>query len=223
MNVKLVSITQSLIADKPLSPEELIVYCARVSNPENQLNTDTAEKLIRFLLKKKHWSPFEMVDMTVEVKTSRAIAAQLLRHKSMNFQEWSQRYSEVSEFEPISIRKAGSTNRQSSLEEFDPALYGGSIDNLASEMIKDHLNFSETFYKDLIKAGVAKECARMILPLATSTTLYVKGSIRSWIHYLQIRCDEATQLEHREIALAIWDIFSKQFPTISNAAFNETF
>lgn len=218
MNVKLVSITQSLIAEKQLTPEELIVYIARVSNPDNQLNTETSERLIKYLIKHHHWSPFEMVDMTVEIVTSRAIAAQILRHRSFSFQELSQRYAEVTEMEPVSIRKAGATNRQSSLEEFDPMLeYETYAGDYASNAINEHLERSKDLYKALLDAGVAKEVARMILPLTTQTKIYIKGSIRSWIHYLQIRCDEHTQLEHREIALTIRDVFAGQFPTISKA------
>jgi thymidylate synthase (FAD) len=216
MEVKLISITQSLIEEKKLSPEELIVYVARVSNPSNQLNTDTSEKLLKYMVKHKHWSPFEMCDMTVEIKTSRAIAAQILRHRSFSFQEFSQRYSEIAEFEPIETRKAGVTNRQSSSEPFDPTILA---DTKASELIANHVMASEMLYQKLLVAGVAKECARFVLPLSTQTTLYMKGSIRSWIHYLQIRCDENTQKEHQEIAKAILQIFRQNFPTIAKAVF----
>ena len=213
MKVKLVSLTKSAIEEKELTAEELIVYTARVSNPSNQLNTATADKLISYMVRNRHWSPFEMVDMCVEITTSRAIAQQILRHRSFSFQEFSQRYSEATEFEPIQLRKAGATNRQSSLEVFDP--FEGSIK--ASQLIEQHVQVSNDLYNALLGAGVAKECARFVLPLNTQTRLYMKGSIRSWIHYLQVRTDEHTQLEHREVAEAIRPIFTENFPTISKA------
>jgi thymidylate synthase (FAD) len=157
-----------------------------------------------------------MVDMTVEIETSRAIAQQILRHRSFVLQEFSQRYSEATSFEPIETRKSGSTNRQSSLVPFDPMLaYGVN----ASDVIAEHIVNSEALYKYLLEAGVAKECARFVLPLCTQTRLYMKGSIRSWIHYLQIRCDEHTQLEHRQVAGEIASIFEHYFPNISKALY----
>lgn len=222
MKVKLVSITKSLIEEKELTAEELIVYTARVSNPSNQLNSETSDKLINYMIKNKHWSPFEMVDMTVEITTSRGIAQQILRHRSFSFQEFSQRYAEATAFEDVQLRKSGANNRQSSLEVFDPEIEGGEFDvNLAaSDLIALHIARSEDLYKDLLKAGVAKECARFVLPLTTETKIYMKGSIRSWIHYLQIRTDGHTQLEHREIALSISEIFNQNFPNISEALRN---
>lgn len=222
MNVNLVSITKSLLEEKELTVEELIVYIARVSNPSNQLNSDTSDRLINYMIKNKHWSPFEMVDMTVEIQTSRGIAQQILRHRSFSFQEFSQRYAEVTEMEDIQLRKSGATNRQSSLEPFDPMLIrhennGTNTELDASEAINDHITSAQNLYRTLIEAGVAKECARFVLPLTTSTTIYMKGSIRSWIHYLQIRTDEHTQLEHREIAQAIKAIFRTNFPNIDKA------
>ena len=176
------------------------------------------------MVKNKHWSPFEMVDMTVEIVTSRGIAQQILRHRSFSFQEFSQRYAEVTDFEEVQIRKAGSTNRQSSTDEFDPELdlytyFAGMTDMtpLASEAIKAYISQGEDLYKALLESGVAKECARFVLPLTTQTKIYMKGSVRSWIHYLQIRCDGHTQLEHQQIALAILEIFKTNFPNISKA------
>lgn len=215
MNVKLVSLTNSLIKEKELSAEELIVYTARVSNPSNQLNSETSDKLITYMVKNKHWSPFEMVDMTVEIVTSRGIAQQILRHRSFSFQEFSQRYAQVTEFEPVQLRKSGSTNRQSSLEVFNPNINENNIS--ASRLIENHLKESEFLYKSLLEAGVAKECARFVLPITTQTKIYMKGSVRSWIHYLQIRTDEHTQLEHRQVALEILEVFKDNFPNISNA------
>jgi len=214
MKVELISHTSSV----DLLPEEIIVYTARVSNPENQMNMETADRLIAFLIKHKHWSPFEMVDMTVSIETSRAIAQQILRHRSFSFQEFSQRYSKATEFEPVQLRKQAEKNRQSSTESFNPKMFNtleGIID--AQKLIEEHIMYSERLYKDLLDKGVAKECARMVLPLTTQTKIYMKGSVRSWIHYLQIRCAENTQLEHREIALAISDIFKNLFPNISKS------
>jgi len=213
MNVKLVSLTGSLVEEKSLTAEELIVYVARVSNPSNQLNSETSDKLIAYMVKNKHWSPFEMCDMTVEIVTSRGIAQQILRHRSFSFQEFSQRYAEVTDFEPVQLRKSGATNRQSSSEVFDPVIKS----NTASSLIEHHLAQGEHLYKILLDAGVAKECARFVLPLTTQTKIYMKGSIRSWIHYLQIRCDAHTQLEHQQIAFAVLSIFKTNFPSISKA------
>jgi thymidylate synthase (FAD) len=217
MQTKLISVTKSYVIGID-TPEDLIVYTARVSNPENQMNMETSDRLVKYLIKHKHWSPFEMVDLTVMIKTSRAIAAQILRHRSFSFQEFSQRYSAVAEIETIQLRAAGATNRQSSLEPCNPTLFNSSL--YAEDIINEHLENSQQLYEELINKGVAKECARMVLPLATETTLYMKGSVRSWIHYLQIRCDETTQLEHREIALSILDIFKAQFPNIYQAIFS---
>jgi thymidylate synthase (FAD) len=218
MKVKAVSITKSLIVEKDLTAEQLIVYCGRISNPENQLNLETSEKLLAYLIKHKHWSPFEMADMAFEVTTSRGIAQQILRHRSFSFQEFSQRYSEVSAIEPLEIRIAGSTNRQSSLEVFNPVVESvHSDDSLASDLIEKHFKNTLKLYKDLISAGVAKECARGVLPISTQSTLIMKGSVRSWIHYFSVRCDEHTQKEHRDIAFAIREIFISYFPAISKA------
>jgi thymidylate synthase (FAD) len=213
MNVKLVSLTSSLITEKQLTPEELIVYIARVSNPANQLNSETSDRLISYMVRNKHWSPFEMVDMTVEIVTSRAIAQQILRHRSFSFQEFSQRYAEVIDMEAVQMRSQADKNRQSSTEETDP--YLGHGNKKASELINDHIENSQALYRSLLDHGVAKECARMVLPLTTQTKIYMKGSVRSWIHYLQIRCDGHTQLEHQQIAKAILEIFRENFPMIS--------
>lgn len=212
MHVKMVSITSSLIQEKPLTPEELIVYTARVSNPGNQLNTETADKLLGYLVKNFHWSPFEMVDLTVEIVTSRAIAQQILRHRSFVFQEFSQRYAKATKIEPVELRYQAEKNRQSSSQSF----IGDEADklNMSVEHLLEH---SEEVYSKLIDAGVAKECARFVLPLATQTTMYMKGSVRSWIHYLQIRTNDHTQKEHREVAMEILQLFISLFPNISKA------
>lgn len=217
MNVRLISITRSLIEEE-ISPEELIVYTARVSNPSNQLNTGTADKLIAYLIKNKHWSPFEMVDMTVEVKTSRAIAAQILRHWSLSFQEFSQRYAEVVDMEPVQLRKAGATNRQSSTEVFNPEIeFDNGVKMRASVAVELALKRAQGLYTKLLDAGVAKECARMVLPLTTQTTIYMKGSVRDWIHYLIARTDPHAQLEHQQVAQTIAEIFKEKFPNIVKA------
>lgn len=222
MNVKLVSLTQSLIEDKPLSAEELIVYIARCSNPSNQLNTDTSERLLRYLIKHKHVSPFDMVYMCVEIKTSRAIAQQILRHWSFDFQEFSQRYAEVVDIEPLQIREAGSTTRQGSKQgEFDPEIVADGAKDLASRHITGFIARAERLYKKLLEAGVAKESARMILPLTTQTTIYMNGSVRSWMYYLAQRLDAHAQLEHQQVAQAINNIFREHFPNVSKAFFNE--
>jgi len=215
MNVKLVSLTKSLIKEQKLSAEELIAYIARVSNPSNQLNNETADKLLGYMIKHKHWSPFDMVNMTVEVTTSKAIGIQILRHWSIKPQEFSQRYAEVVDVEPIELRKNGATNRQSSQDAFDPNLYGNNV--AASRLVADHVRASQDLYKELLNVGVAKECARMVLPMATSTTMYLNGSVRSWIHYMEQRCDIHAQLEHREVANLIKAIFIENFPNIAKA------
>lgn len=210
-SVKFVSITKPIldgIVDN-MSPEELIVYIARVSNPSNQMNMETAPKLINYLIKHKHWSPFEFVDMTVEITTRRSIAAQILRHKSFSFQEFSQRYSTVSNIAPVQLRKQAKINRQSSED---------IIENYTLERdVEQHFANSKMLYDKLIASGVSRETARDILPLATETTMYMKGSVRSWIHYLELRCSPDTQLEHRQIADAIKSTFNNQFPNISEA------
>lgn len=222
MEVKLMSLTKAIGIPEISTEEDLIVYIARIRNPSNQLNTGTSSKLLAYLVKNKHWSPFEMADMTVEIITSRDIAQQILKHRSFSFQEFSQRYAEVTEMEEVQLRRQTDKNRQSSEEEFDPEIKvdcGNDIvsHDKASLAIADHLEYCQNLYKALIEAGTAKECARFVLPITTQTKIYMKGSIRSWIHYLQIRCDEHTQLEHRQITLEILAIFKINFPNISKA------
>lgn len=209
MKVKLVSITKPEIEGID-SAEDLIAYCARVSNPSNQMNTETAPRLLSYLIKHKHWSPFEMVDVCFEIETSRAIAAQILRHRSFSFQEFSQRYSEVNALEKTLWRKQGKTNRQVGDEDI----------NLSEEdkkVVGDALLHSQKAYNLLLDKGIAKECARMVLPLCTSTTMYMKGSVRSWIHYIDLRAKEDTQKEHRLIAEEIKKAFGKKFPAVFKA------
>ena len=204
--VKLISITKPVFADEDMSAEDLIVYCARVSNPENQNNNETSAKLLKYLKKHKHWSPFEMVDICFEIKTSRYVAQQMIRHRSFSFQEFSQRYSSVTKITPVDLRIQCESNRQSSKEGFEDE----TIKNLVDETIKT----SFECYNKLLDAGIAREVARGVLPLATETTLYMKGSLRSWIHYLDLRCNENTQLEHREVANNILCELRKNFPNV---------
>ena len=224
MKITSIAITQSLVqhesAQRPLTPDELLVYVARVSNPNNQHNHLTGPKLLNFCMRHGHWSVFEMVDLTMEIETSRAIAAQILRHRSFSFQEFSQRYSPVNKlgsqlFETLELRpKHVAGNRQGSDEanEFPRAIaehMAGKVANL--------LTCAEDVYHDLLQEGVAPECARMVLPLATKTRLYMKGSVRSWVHYLEQRTSPHAQKEHREVANAIRAEFSKHFPTVHAA------
>ena len=213
MNVKLISITKPEINGIKRA-EDLVAYCARVSNPSNQINEETAPKLLSFLIKHNHWSPFEMVDLTVEIKTSRAVAAQILRHRSFSFQEFSQRYSLANEFEDIELRLQGSKNRQ--VGEILMPTNTDAYDKV-SELLIESLSLSQHCYDTMIENGIAKEVARMILPLTTQTTMYMKGSLRSWIHYLDLRTEQNTQKEHRLIADRCKKIFLKEFPIISEA------
>ncbi len=208
MEVKLISITEPNILSSG-SAEELIAYCARVSNPSNQDNKQTAPRLLKFLIKHKHWSPFEMVDMTVEIKTSRAIAAQILRHRSFSFQEFSQRYSQATDIEPIELRKQAESNRQSSEDVID--------EPVINNVVKHSIDTALMTYEKLITQGVAKEQARMVLPLATQTTMYMKGSIRSWVHYIDLRTEQNTQKEHRLIAEECKNILVANLPTVAEA------
>lgn len=224
MKVSTVSVTQSLVTDEngnALTPEQLIVYIARVSNPSNQNNHATGSKLLHYCMKHGHWSPFEMVDMTVEINTSRAIAAQILRHRSFSFQEFSQRYSDVNKMGDLKIEvemraKHVEGNRQGSGEDIGDKYLQGTTWNI-NAIARDAIVTSINNYNLLIANGVAPECARMILPLATPTRLYMKGSIRSWIHYIETRATTHTQKEHRELAYDIEEIFSEHFPVIHDA------
>ena len=220
MSVKLVSTSKPEIDSLVDSGEDLVAYCARVSNPSNQMNTKTAPKLLRYLIKHKHWSPFEMVSMTLEIKTSRAIAAQILRHRSFSFQEFSQRYSEAFSTSELELRKQGETNRQVGDETSDPVVMDelyAKVTRPASELIEDHFDCAFKIYKKLIDSGVARESARMVLPLSTETTMYMAGTLRSWIHYIDLRSQEDTQKEHRQIAEACKEIFCQKFPILAEA------
>jgi thymidylate synthase (FAD) len=206
-SVKLVSATPDA--------EKLMAYCARVSNPNNQDN-DNYSKLLAYCIKNHHWSIFEQAFMTVEVNTTRGLAAQILRHRSFTFQEFSQRYADttlLSEEIPLfELRRQDNKNRQN------------SIDDISDEVrakwgmkIREHFAKAKSIYDGMIADGVAKECARFVLPLATPTRLYMSGTIRSWVHYIELRSGHGTQKEHMIIANEIKDIFSQQFPTVSEA------
>jgi len=214
MKISVKSITQPLVRTEDdvrfLTPEEFIVYTARVSNPSNQLNTLSASKLIKYCINHEHWSVFEQADMTLEIVTSRDISAQIIRHKSFSFQEFSQRYSAVTNLESFDIRKQAEKNRQSSEEILD-------LPEEDIQKITTYLQAGMDLYDYLLKKGAARESARKILPLCAQTTLYMKGSIRSWIHYIMLRSKKETQLEHREIAITAGKILQKTFPAVFEA------
>lgn len=207
--VRLISLTKGA---ESLNSDELIAYTARVSNPNNQANHETAPKLLAYLIKHKHWSPFEMADMTIEISTSRAIAAQILRHRSFSFQEFSQRYAEASDYIEANPRRQDLKNKQNSLDDLDDdtKIWFRNMQEALWEQ-------SSTVYAQALKKGIAKESARMLLPLSTVTKLYMKGSVRSWIHYIETRTDVSTQLEHREIAEECKKIFIENFPGVASA------
>lgn len=193
--------------------EALIVRMARVSNPDNADNLDTAARLLRYLIKHQHWSPFEMASLCVKIETERDIAAQILRHRSFSFQEFSTRYAKAAPAEIPAFRRQDDRNRQASHDDLSSTVQA-ACEAAAAAAIKQA---SLAYYK-LLDQGVARECARRILPLCTPTTLYMHGTLRSWIHYIQLRTEAGTQLEHRQIAIACRDIFTARFPVIAAAA-----
>lgn len=210
MKTKIVAITKPLVGDGEMSASDFITYCARVSNPANQLNTLTAPRLLAYCIKNGHWSIFEQASMTVEIVTSRAVAAQILRHRSFCFQEYSQRYAVALEMEPVELRTQDLKNRQASGDVFNQ--------EWATNAVADVTFKAWNLYRELISQGVSRETARMILPLCTQTTMYMTGSVRSWIHYFDQRCAKGTQKEHREIAVSIRDtIFKEHFKDIYDA------
>ena len=193
--------------------EELIAYMARVSNPSNQNNTKTSAKLIRYLIEHKHWSPFEMVNMCVQIETTRSIAAQILRHRSFSFQEFSQRYARVEEI-PLTpaLRRQDIKNRQNSIDDLDEVIKN----NLDYEITK-HFAAGVRLYQQMLDYGVAKECARDVLPLAAPTKLYMNGTIRSWLHYCDLRTGNGTQREHAQIAGQVQDLLYQHLPNVCEA------
>ena len=216
MNVKLVSFTVPCTNDLPLDSDilDLIAYCARVSNPSNQHNTDTSDKLIKYLVKHKHWSPFEMANATLEIETTRDIARQILRHRSFTFQEFSQRYADPTKDLSFTTREArlqDQKNRQNSIETDDEV-----IKELWEKMQDKVIREAKVAYPWAVTRGIAKEVARAVLPEGlTMSRMYVNGTIRSWLHYIDIRSDVATQKEHREIAMACAKAIAEIFPMIT--------
>lgn len=193
--------------------EALIVDMARVSNPAGQ--GKPGERLLAYLIKHGHWSPFEMASLCVKITTERDISAQILRHRSFSFQEYSTRYAKAPAPQVPALRRQDTNNRQNSIDDLpreDSLHY--------MQRIIGHFQESVELYEEMLLMGIAKECARRILPLSTQTTLYMHGTLRSWIHYLQVRCSLETQLEHREIAEGCKAIFAEQFPVIAAAVFS---
>lgn len=192
--------------------EALIAEMARVSNPDNKNNTATAPKLIKYLIDNKHWSPFEMVNVCMEIVTTRDIARQILRHRSFSFQEFSQRYAVATSFISAEARMQDEKNRQNSIETYDVALQGWWKD-IQDRMIRE----SSLLYQLALERGIAKETARKVLPEGlTESTMYMNGTLRSWLHYIDIRCDKATQKEHRLIAEQCRDVIKQLFPSIKD-------
>ena len=205
--------TVSLISITPQA-EQTIAYCARVSNPSNQDNPEI-EKLLKYLIKHNHWSPFELAHVVMEIKTTRSIAAQILRHRSFSFQEFSQRYAAVEDFASYpNIRRQDDKNRQNSIDDMDPFVVQ-QFQTRAQVLFQQ----SKQLYQEMLSAGVAKESAREVLPLATPTRLYMSGSVRSWIHYIKLRSANGTQLEHQEIALKARDVLKEAMPSLTEALY----
>jgi thymidylate synthase (FAD) len=191
--------------------EKLVGKIARVSNPKNEDNPDVVG-LLKYLIKHKHWSPFEMASMCVEIQTTRAIAPQILRHRSFSFQEFSQRYAVAMDTVMPHLRRQDVKNRQNSIDDLDE-----QVCEFIDSKIADHFNDAKELYEYMLSHGVAKECARAVLPLNTTTRLYMSGTIRSWLHYVDLRSWHGTQWEHTQIALNVLDILKEQLPTIASA------
>jgi len=207
MNVSLVSVSPDA--------EQHMAYCARVSNPNNQNNENYAG-LLRYCIKHQHWSIFEQAFMTLEINTTRGLAAQILRHRSFTFQEFSQRYADTNLLEtniPLpELRRQDTKNRQNSIDDVPEAQT-----KMLLGRIQNYFNEGLDLYNELLREGIAKECARFVLPLATPTRIYMSGSVRSWVHYIDLRSGHGTQKEHMDIANACKTIFTEQFPTVSEA------
>ena len=206
MKVQLITLTPDA--------EKNMAFVARVSNPNNQGN-ENFSGLLKYCIKHQHWSVFEQAHMTLEIETTRAIAAQILRHRSFTFQEFSQRYAqsdEIGEIDLPELRRQDIKNRQNSIDDLDKDV----VDKLNRQMIT-LFSSAQALYNQMIESGVAKECARMVLPLCTPTRIYMTGSVRSWIHYIDLRSAHGTQKEHMEIAESCKDLFKEQFPIVSEA------
>ena len=197
--------------------DNLVAYMARVSNPNNQDNKDTAPRLIKYLIKHKHWSPFEMVSMCVEIETTRSIAAQILRHRSFSFQEFSQRYAEVTA-DPVipQLRRQDTKNRQNSIDDLDE--YTTQDLQLKAKHV---FELNKKLYNEMLAAGIAKECARDVLPLSSPTKLYMHGTLRSWLHYVDLRAGNGTQYEHKLIADQVKELIAIHFPKVYAAYMSE--
>jgi len=205
-NVQLLSLTPEA--------EKTMAYIARVSNPKNQYNQDFS-RLLSYCIKNEHWSVFEQSFMTLQIETNRGIAAQILRHRSFTFQEFSQRYADSSQLGDIPVpqlRRQDLKNRQNSIPDLPEELK-----NKFNTKIQENFKKTSTLYEEMLNAGIAKECARFILPLATPTRIYMTGSCRSWIHYIKLRSANGTQEEHKQIALNCKTIFKENFPIVSQA------
>ena len=213
MEVKLINYSQPdgdyLI--ESTSAQEMVAFCARVSNPDNQMNSETSAGLIKYLIRHKHWSPFEMVSACLEIKTTRDIARQILRHRSFSFQEFSQRYAVATDFETREARMQDPVNRQNSVVTEDTEIQD------EWDMIQDNvIELTKAAYNRALDLGIAKEQARAVLPEGlTASTMYVNGTLRSWIHYIELRSENGTQKEHMEIAKEVGRVISKIFPVIN--------
>jgi len=210
--VKIVAITQGAGELTNRVAQDVVSYITRVSAPQNQLKFETAPKLLAYCIKHGHWSPFEHANMTLEIETSRGIAAQILRHRSFKFQEFSQRYAEAHEMVEYEARRQDLKNRQNSIDDLSQ-----DVKDMFIGFQRDLWALAHQYYSTCLKNGIAKECARFLLPLNTKTRLYMTGDVRSWIHYIQLRSDLSSQKEHREIALDCQRIFKEQFPDIAEA------
>ena len=218
MKVKLISFsqpTEELCSEGLEDMQNLVAFCARVSNPSNQLNTETSEKLIKYLVKNAHWSPLEMVSVCLGIETTRDIARQILRHRSFSFQEFSQRYADPTKDLDFVLREArlqDTKNRQNSVEVED-TLFGENLREQWKWMQKDVIMASTKAYEWAVKHGIAKEQARAVLPEGlTVSRLYMNGTLRSWIHFIQVRSGNGTQKEHMQVALACAEVIAKVFP-----------
>ena len=222
MDVRLLSYSQPTeqFADMGISDaQELIAYCARVSNPSNQLNTDTSEKLIRYLVKHQHWSPLEMVSACIEITTTRDIARQILRHRSFSFQEFSQRYADPTQdlsFVVRAARKQDPKNRQNSVE-LEATLGDQNLQEQWATKQRELIDLAKSTYEWAVNKGIAKEQARAVLPEGnTVSRLYMNGTLRSWVHFIELRSGNGTQKEHQEIAIACARVIAEIFPMAEN-------
>ena len=222
MNVALVALSKPSAITDCSSADEFIAYCARVSNPNNQNNKKTAPQLLAYLIKHGHWSPFEMVSLTMEIKTTRDISHQIVRHRSFSFQEFSQRYAVSDTFEIRESRLQDEKNRQNSIELDYEDEYHRRVNEDFSMSQHAVLQTARDAYEKALGAGIAKEQARAVLPEGmTGTTLYMAGTLRSWIHYCELRTANGTQQEHADIAKQCWNVIGTHFPSVRKAVDKE--